>query len=63
MKQILLFLLLLCSLGVSAQDVVVTRHSKGVDNGHEWVNIRLSVKWATCNVGQRTISVAHSSRR
>ena len=24
---------------------------KGKENGHEWVNIGLSVKWATCNVG------------
>ncbi len=24
---------------------------KGTENGHEWVNLGLSVKWATCNVG------------
>ena len=23
----------------------------GMDNGHEWVDLGLSVKWATCNVG------------
>ncbi len=23
----------------------------GTENGHEWVNLGLSVKWATCNVG------------
>lgn len=24
---------------------------QGVENGHEWVDLGLSVKWATCNVG------------
>lgn len=51
MKQLLLSILLLCSLDIPAQDVLVTRHSKGMDNGHEWVDLGLSVKWATCNVG------------
>ena len=23
----------------------------GCNNGHEWVDLGLSVKWATCNVG------------
>lgn len=23
----------------------------GIINGHEWVDMGLSVKWATCNVG------------
>ena len=23
----------------------------GTENGHEWVDLGLSVKWATCNVG------------
>lgn len=30
------------------------QHSKsktGIQNGHEWVDLGLSVKWATCNVG------------
>ncbi len=27
------------------------RASKGTINGHEWVDLGLSVKWATCNVG------------
>ena len=26
-------------------------HSTGELNGHEWVNLGLSVRWATCNVG------------
>ena len=25
--------------------------SSGIENGHEWVELGLSVKWATCNVG------------
>ena len=28
--------------------------SNGVTNDHEWVNLGLSVKWATCNVGATT---------
>lgn len=28
--------------------------SKGTVNGHEWVDLGLSVKWATCNVGATT---------
>lgn len=28
--------------------------SKGYNNGHEWVDLGLSVKWATCNVGAIT---------
>lgn len=26
----------------------------GVHNGHEWVDLGLSVKWATCNIGAST---------
>ena len=25
-----------------------------IENGHEWVDLGLSVKWATCNVGAKT---------
>ena len=28
-----------------------TNSSTGITNGHEWVDLGLSVKWATCNVG------------
>ena len=28
--------------------------STGVENGHNWVDLGLSVKWATCNVGATT---------
>ena len=27
--------------------------TKGMANGHEWVDLGLSVKWATCNVGAK----------
>lgn len=27
------------------------RETTGYENGHEWVDLGLSVKWATCNVG------------
>ena len=30
--------------------------SRGVINGHEWVDLGLSVKWATCNVGADSAS-------
>ena len=32
------------------------RASRGTINGHEWVDLGLSVKWATCNVGASTPS-------
>ena len=31
--------------------VFTTTASKGVENGHEWVDLGVSVKWATMNVG------------
>ncbi len=31
-------------------------NSKGVHQGHEWVDLGLSVKWATCNVGANSPS-------
>lgn len=33
-----------------------TKSSRGVKNGHEWVDLGLSVKWATCNIGANTPS-------
>ena len=27
------------------------KHTRGNHNGHEWVDLGLSVKWATCNIG------------
>ena len=31
--------------------LVSTSSASGSENGHEWVDLGLSVKWATCNVG------------
>lgn len=28
-----------------------SKNTSGVENGHKWVDLGLSVKWATCNVG------------
>lgn len=46
-KFILSLLLCLTSLSVMGQ----TDNTKGIVNGHEWVDLGLSVKWATCNMG------------
>lgn len=50
MKKSLFFLIvtLLCAspLGASGQN-----STKGKIKGHEWVDLGLSVKWATCNIG------------
>ena len=40
----------------TAQQVVATRPSNGYINGHEYVDLGLSVKWATCNVGASSAS-------
>lgn len=29
----------------------ISKPASGYENGHEWVDLGLSVKWATCNVG------------
>lgn len=63
-------MLFLCTLSVSAQDAVVTRPQKaatnnisaigsspsGYINNHGYVDLGLSVKWATCNIGATTPS-------
>ena len=33
------------------------KFSRGVENGYEWVDLGLSVKWATCNVGASSSSL------
>lgn len=33
------------------QKTVGRENKSGRDNGHEWVDLGLSVKWATCNIG------------
>jgi hypothetical protein len=52
MKKIFLFTLLSLTLGMMSscenKDKEPTRNE---ENGHEWVDLGLSVKWATCNVG------------
>ncbi len=51
MKRIC-FLLLVCMLAVHAVDAQKRRKPKrGTVNGHEYVDLGLSVKWATCNMG------------
>ena len=48
MKQLLsLLFCLLASISMYGQ-------ISGKENGHEWVDLGLSVKWATCNVGAST---------
>lgn len=37
--------------GISSMCTVTVKPATGSENGHEWVNLGLSVKWATCNVG------------
>lgn len=34
----------------SCEDIIPTT---GIANGHEWVDLGLSVKWATCNIGAK----------
>ena len=57
MKHAFLFsLLLFTHLAVWADeprtnDPVAPQAASGSTNGHEWVDLGLSVKWATCNVG------------
>ena len=36
---------------VSAQTALLDNNTNGSENGHEYVDLGLSVKWATCNVG------------
>lgn len=56
---LLLCMLLLCTMTISAQRFSYTGQSIpkpkiGHTNGHKWVDLGLSVKWATCNVGAKT---------
>ncbi len=34
-----------------AECMEIAKPKSGYDNGHEWVDLGLSVKWVTCNVG------------
>ena len=58
-RAFLLSLLFLTHLAVWADeprtnDPVAPQVASGSTNGHEWVDLGLSVKWATCNVGAST---------
>jgi uncharacterized protein (TIGR02145 family) len=48
MKKLLAILLFL---GVFSFSALSQSETSGIHNGHEWVDLGLSVKWATCNVG------------
>lgn len=52
-KLLLLSFFLLSTFFLAAQDAVVETGT-GTINGHVWVDLGLSVKWATCNVGAST---------
>ena len=44
----------ICACGDDEEDETMqnpNRQTTGIINGHEWVDLGLSVKWATCNVG------------
>ena len=40
---------------ISMPSDVVQQQAKGIHNGHEWVDLGLSVKWSTCNVGAERV--------
>ena len=40
--------------GHTASCSVLVKSYSGAENGHNWVDLGLSVKWATCNVGATT---------
>lgn len=41
----------LCLISCSKEEEINNEKNTGVINGHEYVDLGLSVKWATCNVG------------
>lgn len=48
----LTFLVLICWLTLASSLGQITKgNEKGAINGHEYVDLGLSVKWATCNIG------------
>ena len=45
-----------CGTPVATVDQILTKMTEmtiGSENGHEWVDLGLSVKWATCNIGAK----------
>ena len=51
MKRVCLFMTLICMMMVSCKPDGSPDGSDGKHEGHEYVDLGLSVKWATCNVG------------
>ena len=43
-----------CNVTVNAKEVQTALATTGTHSGHDWVDLGLSVKWATCNVGATT---------
>ncbi len=39
---------------VNAKMESINQAKGGIINGHEWVDLGLSVKWATCNISAST---------
>lgn len=57
MKTFLLISLVITYiLTASGASYSVANYKSGNENGHEWVDLGLSVKWATCNMGATTPS-------
>lgn len=54
MKKLLLIVALLCSLCAYSYGQGGKRGFTGTHKKHQWVDLGLSVKWATCNVGAST---------
>lgn len=40
-----------CGTPVEIVNQIIPKMTNGSENGHEWVDLGLSVKWAACNVG------------
>ena len=45
---------MIAMLFASCEENVPENTSENMENGHEYVDLGLSVKWATCNVGANT---------
>lgn len=54
MKKLLLIVALLCSLCAYSYGQGGKRGFAGTHKQYQWVDLGLSVKWATCNVGAST---------
>ena len=45
---------------LSAALIIKEKPGTGKENGHDWVDLGLSVKWATCNIGATSASASGS---